>query len=118
MADYFNFALYPATLQPSGTINAGRIFDKYRAYDLLTYTVLSRHKYLGRIVYTFIDSNNRIFGEELNVFFPLTTNKERAVSYYNDNFDKWIELYMCMMRISCEFRDIFANMVDYYVLNI
>jgi hypothetical protein len=118
MADYFNFALYPATLQPSGTINMGRIVETCRMYDLLTYTVLSRHKYLGRIVYTFIDSGNRIFGEELSIFFPLTANKERAVSYYNDNFDKWKELYMCMMRINCEFRDIFFNMVDYYVLHV
>jgi hypothetical protein len=118
MADYFNFALYPATLQPCGTINGGRILDKYRSYDLLTHTIISYHKYLSRIIYTFIDSNNRIFGEELNVFFPLTTNKERVVSYNNNNFDKWKELYTCLMHINCKFRDVFANMVDYYVLNI
>lgn len=44
--------------------------------------------------------------------------KATSINYYHDNFDKWKELYMCLTSISCEFCDIFRNMVAYYVLHV
>lgn len=83
MANPFNFALYSSTIQPSGTINYDKILNRCRIFDSSTYTVLSHDKHLDSIKYTFIESNsqminNRIFKENINIFFPLNINKERA----------------------------------------
>jgi hypothetical protein len=85
--------------------------------DTWLYKLITRKRIIYEDIGYRIDNKNSDWYARASDDFPYE-GKATSINYYHDNFDKWKELYMCMISISCEFRDVFFNMVDYYVLHI